>query len=238
MNRVFQGLLVLCWVVFGALAAKAQSPTQVTAEVWNGGYGGGHTGYRWGDLEVSGGQFGNETFSLNAALIGAHVGYNVVLSNTMLIGIEADIDVVQDKSRSNAFAQTTVIAGVESEPIAVTRTQTSTASMNWQATLRARLGIIDGGTLYYTTAGIAWLDTEWTQTASIGPVQTTVSKDQVIPGWAAGGGVATLVAENLIARGEYLYEEFFDRSVPLAAGGSGKLSARAHKLRFGVSIRF
>src|SRR5262249_32748318 len=109
--------------------------------------------------------------------------------------------------------------------------------VNWLASVRGRLGVAANGnrTLFYTTAGGAWVDTDYSSTA---PGTTGFSDRQF--GWVVGGGIEHMLTPNLTARVEYLYYAFDGVTAPagaLAAGPVG-LDPSMQTVRFGLNYKF
>jgi outer membrane immunogenic protein len=232
-SPVLTGLAALTLLEISAATAQAQD--------WSGAYIGVHAGYRWADVDFSAPSFDpgfpdpivparSETYSPDSWIVGGHAGYNFVTSGNLLLGIEADLTYGDgsDSKSASIFSTDGVV------------TRTSRVEMNWQGTIRGRLGLINGPTLFYATVGVAFADVEWSETATFSSGTFSVSKSDTLTGWAAGGGVEWALNRSWIARGEYLYEDLGDMSVPLAGTNDvqGSLDTTAHKLRFGLSYKF
>lgn len=249
-------IVLLALTFFAAMAGNAH------AQSWEGPYAGVHGGYRWGNLDLSSpaytfsdGVGGTvqvpgraESYSLNSVLIGGHAGYNILLNQNWLIGIEGDFTAAggASKGSSASFSSTSGMPCYDDDEDDECRTITtnsgriSNVELGWQATLRARLGLIDGSTMYYITGGLAWLQADWDETIAIqNGSSETVSKDAILPGWAVGFGTETFISQDWIARLEYLYEDFSSTSIPLAfTSSTGTIDATAHKLRLALSLKF
>ena len=179
------------------------------ADEWSGAYIGIHGGYRWSDARLSTGAYtlSNpldldppmaacfETYDLGSDLLGIQGGYNFKLPGNWLIGIEADASAGNgDDSKS----RTILVDGLAYELV-------SRAELNWQATLRARLGFTSGPWLIYGTAGVAWADFDWSESFSrAGSFNVSVAKSELMTGWAIGGGAEYALTSHWILRGEYL----------------------------------
>ena len=245
------GIVIIALFAFLSSNASAQS--------FEGAYAGVHAGYRWGVLDLSSPAYTfpdgaggtvqvparSESYSINGPLIGAHAGYNFLLNPEWLVGVEGDIAAVGGSSKSRSAAFSSVAAPDddcdEDCPATVTASnRVSQADLGWQATLRARLGFIDGATLYYAAAGLAWIQADWTETVSTGTgSMQSVNRSMVVPGWTVGVGAETFIDQDWIARIEYLYEDFSSTNVPLAfTSRQGTIDIIAHKLRLGVSLKF
>ena len=128
---------------------------------WNGFYGGGHIGY--GRVGFDGVFDSNEIervidiedsvlgrfFDLDGVLGGIHVGYNLSMGR-FVYGIEADWSYMDTSDR---------VFDPDTEPEG---TDNATADLNWLASLRGRVGVGSAQTLFYATAGAAWVDADYT----------------------------------------------------------------------------
>ncbi len=242
--------------VFSCAALFGASAHQAAAQSWTGAYAGVHAGYRWADLDLttppyqfmSGGATfqvpaRNESFSIEGALAGLHGGYNLMIAPSILFGVEADISFTGgDSNRAASFSAPGIVCEVENECEIfpdINASRVTSIDLDWQATIRARLGYTTGSTLFYTTAGVAFMNVDWTETMTLPAGQSSVSKEETITGFAVGGGVETFLSSNLIGRIEYLYEDFESLSVPLVlTPQTGDLDLTAHKLRVGLSYKF
>lgn len=185
----------------------------------------------------------DESFSIEGALAGLHGGYNLMIAPSILFGVEADISFTGGNSNRAATFSSAFSGGDECydeicEEV-VDASRVTSIDLDWQATIRARLGYTTGSTLYYATAGVAFMNVDWTETMTLPAGQFSVSKEETISGFAVGGGVETFLSSDLIGRIEYLYEDFESLSVPLVlTPKTGDLDLTAHKLRVGLSYKF
>ena len=89
------------------------------------------------------------------------------------------------------------------------------------------MGYVQGGWLFYATAGLAWSFDQVSRTQLAGvPVggtalPGTVESRFMVPrlGWAAGAGIEVALNSHWNARIEYLATGFGNRSVSFPAGG-------------------
>lgn len=124
----------------------------------------------------------------------------------------------------------------------------SEVEFNWQGTIRGRLGFVSGKTLFFATAGVAFLDVDWSETATLvdNDVATTVtvshSADDTLVGAAVGGGFEVAITPTVSFGADYLYENFESfNNVPhgFEPGLTGKLDdIDIHKVRVRLSIKF
>jgi len=164
---------------------------------------------------------------------GVQAGYNWMLRNRVVLGIEADgsfptfpdpVTGLTIGGMSN-FTSPTFGAGTFSETVLSS------------GTLRGRIGYAPGHWLFYATGGLAWTYNQQTLTQ----IATGNAEDRFLWrfGWAAGAGFETPIAPHWTVRGEYLWTGF------PSASGSFPLSGQhvssdflEHQLRLGLNYRF
>jgi outer membrane immunogenic protein len=182
----------------------------------------------------------NDFFSINGSLVGAHGGFNVPLGNKLVIGLEADWS---DLGDLDSVSVPTTVIGTDG----LSFQHRSELEFEWQSTIRGRFGFVAGNTLFFTTAGVAFLGVDWSETASktfgFGPVVTlNHSKSETLVGAVAGAGVEVAITPSVIFGADYLYEDFESlNSVPHGAesGLTGRLDGiDVQKLRVRVSFKF
>ena len=181
-----------------------------TAFNWTGAYLGAQAGYSWGNTSgrYRPGRAGIDTHGFAGGLYG---GYNYQITPNFVLGAEADI------SWADLPGGRTVGAF---------RYKTRT---DWNGSLRARAGATFDRVLVYGTGGIAFSSTKLEQ-------QTVGSQSKQNVGWTVGGGIEGAITENIVARGEYLYQSFGSQSY-------GKLNVRdvevdSNVVRAGVAYKF
>jgi outer membrane immunogenic protein len=222
---------------------------------WSGFYIGGHAGYRWADASFSGPGFTvqglgsaavfpalNTSFRSNGGLIGVQLGYNVMISPMVLAGVEGDWSWASAKGSIASTVSAALADGL------VFRSQSaSELTLTWQATIRGRLGVVNGPWLFYGTAGVAFINAKWSETATLtldglaDPIATAAWTDRkTLTGFVVGVGIEYMYAANWIGRIEYLYENFGDFSVRHNFTPQiGKLDiGDVHKLRVAISYKF
>ena len=195
----------------GLMPTKARPITPAVYD-WNGIYIGGNLGYSVGRdaaHEDIFGLFGNgsQRFMLvpRGAVGGAQVGYNYVPTPWLLLGVEADYQLA-DQRNTACFTWC----------IATSGSSTYSQSLDWFATARGRAGVVAGPALFYATAGGSWtkVSTTGTQvnTLTAGGVTTfftsTGSFSDQRTGWAVGGGIEGAIGAGWTAKVEYLYLDF------------------------------
>ncbi|MGN6100647.1 MAG: outer membrane protein [Devosia sp.] len=135
------------------------------ASGWDGPYIGATLGYGWQTLASPTNATGN------GWSVGGQIGYNAHLSDNIIGGVEGNLDWVNYAS-----------------------SPTGAYSVNWDGSLRARLGVDMGQWMPYAEVGVAF--------ANVTDVTATTSPE-VRTGWTAGAGVEVMLADHLSANLEY-----------------------------------
>jgi opacity protein-like surface antigen len=250
-QKLLVGLASLTLLDIAAAAAadlpvKAPPPVPVQTYNWSGFYLGAHAGYRWANADFSGPGYDfvgftfpprSEGYRLGGGIFGAHAGYNFMVTPTILAGLEGDWS--WGSSHDNA-AGTVFVFVTDGLSFA------SQAKLTWQATIRGRLGVVNGPWLFYGTGGVAFARVRWTDYSTFifggAPTTTVFASDggKTLTGFAVGAGIEYMWTQNWIARLEYLYENFGDVNVPFGLGPQiGTLDLKdVNKVRIGISYKF
>lgn len=173
---------------------------------------------------------------------GAQAGYNVLLSPTLLGGVEFDIQ--GTSLHGNASATNTVPAVPGGGPGSGTFTTSIATSrgLDYLGTVRARVGAtVMPNLLLYLTGGLAYggvkSSTSITQTASPGTgapaVATAGSFSDVRAGYTVGAGGEWMVLGKWSVKGEYLYYDL--GSANHGTGGYGIDETLTNLPGFGVA---
>ncbi|WP_457606169.1 outer membrane protein [Nitratifractor sp.] len=208
----------------GDIAPVAPAPV----DNWSGFYIGAQAGYNWGDADVKGtGAYQGYTadsIDVDGGVAGIYAGYNWLLDNGFLFGIEGEWNYV-DGDGSGTFVDNTGANTAYSAKV----------SQDWDASLRLRAGmVVNDNYLFYVTGGAAW--------AKVGldvyNGGTKIASDsQTMAGWTIGAGIEMVLTENLHARLQYRYtdygsDHFSDQRY------TGKVDYNAHMVTLGLSYRF
>jgi high affinity Mn2+ porin len=211
--------LALAALIGNARAADlpVKAPPAATDYDWTGVYVGGHVGLATGNSHWSlapdgGGAPATGSFSLYQSpnafseggswFEGLQAGYNYMLKNRVVLGIEADgsfpsfPDPITGMTTGGAsnFSSPSFGAGTFSENVLAS------------GTVRGRIGYAPGHWLFYATGGLAWTYDQQTLTQNASGNQ----QDRFLYrfGWAAGVGIETAIAPSWTVRGEYLRTDF------------------------------
>jgi high affinity Mn2+ porin len=235
----------LAGLVADRAVEAADLPSPVAAQNWgfdgSGWYVGGHFGYAAGRSDWSANPPGGASFAGTTDLTdgfdlfkgsgsyfgGLQGGYNFVLPQRVLFGVEADTSFPRSVARVATASEGTPSYG---------------EAMLYSGTVCGRVGyVFDNHWLLYGTGGVAW---------SYDQLKRTQLADGALPagteqaallwrfGWAAGAGVEIPVAANWSARAEYLYTGF-DRSSRIFAATSEVFDSNLslHRVRFGLNYK-
>lgn len=179
---------------------------------WDGAFIGVFGGYGWATADhvgseadpdsLAGSPFLPDGGDVDAAgwLLGVNAGVNFTVSSGIVVGVVGDL------AWSN-------ISGSETYP-GLGGTE-FTYDINWQGSVRGRVGFDGGAFLPYMTAGLAFANA--THTNDIGP---GASADATHVGWTIGAGVEFAVAENMSLDLQYRYSDLGEQIYDVGAGGT------------------
>jgi high affinity Mn2+ porin len=255
--RCVSGILTITTLLVGfsapSMAADMSAPLPVKALAtdiydWTGFYVGGHIGLatgtsNWtandvtpGVAPVSGSldmyRSPNAFYESGSWLLGVQGGYNYMLQNRLVLGVEADatFPAFQDLSGLSTGG----IASFVSPTLGnISYSETMLAS----GTIRARIGYAPGNWLFYATGGFAWTY----NSQDLAQLDAGVDESRLLWrfGWAAGAGVEVPIAPSWTLKGEYLWTGFPTRTVNYPDSGqhiSSDLSLQ--QFRLGLNYRF
>ena len=215
---------------------------------WNGFYAGGHLGVAWGSptgrrlpgVSGSASLFQTiDTFDEGGSFFaGVQGGYNYMLPNRILIGVEADASFPAWPtlpSGANPFGVSIGGSSAFTSPSLgpVSFAETVLAS----GTVRGRIGYAPGHWLFYATGGFAWTYDH----QSLTQIATGATETPFLwrLGWAAGAGVEVPIAPHWTARLEYLFTDY-GHSAFAYFGGVQPVSSdlSLQQLSVGLNYRF
>lgn len=196
------------------VAPMYKAPPMVMApQTWTGFYIGADIGGAWSHTDgswtglPSAALFGANPISgsLNGSgfLGGGHVGYDYQFAPSWVLGVEGDWTWTHTGgSYSQAW---TTPAGA---PFGFGGATTMSATVDWLASLRGRLGyLVTPNLMAYGTGGIAWGDIHYSATAAapgIGYAASTAFNN-TSDGIVVGGGLEYALTHNWSVRAEYLF---------------------------------
>ena len=194
---------------------------------WSGCYMGGHIGGLWGESEWTSALPNTTIFTPNqdhgysSATAGGQIGCNYQV-NQIVVGIEGDLSWARVNRKT--FEDLDDVADF-------IRTR-----FDWYGSVRGRLGMVFGQSMFYATGGWAFsnIDLTW-QVSTADPSFATTAHS----GWTVGGGWEYALTSNWIGRLEYLYYDFGSHRLPLPFPDFLQdAHPRFHVARVGLSYKF
>lgn len=210
-------------------ARRIAVPAAIVAPVfsWTGFYVGLNAGYGFANTNINSRTDGFLPGSGGGFVGGGQIGYNYQINNIVL-GVEGDFGYFGVRRSASVTDGRVTVGG---------RWQT-----NWDASVRARLGVAVDRTLFYVTGGVAFTDLS-ARASLTSPVATqSISASHNRVGWTVGAGIEHAFAPNWTARAEYLYANYGSKALTFNFGGQAEVSQgirlETHKFRVGVNYLF
>lgn len=185
---------------------------------------------------------------------GGYAGYNWQIANWVW-GVEADLAWAHSRETSAGIPGCSINCAGAAGP----GVDSSSVQMQWDASLRGRLGVlIDPTLLMYGTGGVAWQNFKTSGTcqhsgsdpqctSAAGTPFDTQTNSKTLTGWTIGAGLEKMYG-NWLLRAEYRFSKFddlkgvFPFSAPGVAAGTDtsryNLSAETHVLTAGLAYKF
>jgi high affinity Mn2+ porin len=243
------GWLTAALIAAPALAAEGPMPVKASWQAplvqpydWTGFYAGFHLGYAWGNSNWSGPsnlsssldlfQSFNTFKGVGSFFGGVKLGYDYMLPNHFVIGIQADAS-FPSWPNLNGIS----IGGTSILISPMNGLESYSETVLDSGTLRGRIGYAPGSWLVYATGGFAWTYNQLTLTQ-------LASGTTDIPflwrlGWTAGAGIEFAVAPNWTASVEYLVTRYGNSTVMFPNAGEQFTSDFfQQQLRVGLNYRF
>lgn len=149
----------------------------------------------------------DDSMGLSGWLVGVNAGANFYITDGIVGGIVGDI------------AWSDISGGYDDDFY--------TYSINWQGSLRAKLGFDAGAFMPYLTGGLAFANGTLDGDAIDASSETSI-------GWTVGAGVEIAATEDLSIDVLYRYSDFGDKSY----GGSPDMSLDTHAVTVGLNWKF
>jgi outer membrane immunogenic protein len=207
-----------------ALAADLGTPAAGLPLNWAGLYVGAQIGYGWGSTThtFSNGA-PNGTSNPSGVLGGVLTGYNWQVNN-FVVGVVGDLEAA---GLSGGYANNTGATSVGS------------ANMNWDGSLRARLGTTFGQSLVYLTGGAAFAG--YTFGGGPFPPPPCCSYSSTLTGWTIGAGWEYAFNQHFTTRIEYRYSDYGSANGPLNPtfpGVNMPTTSTTSEVRVGAAYKF
>lgn len=183
---------------------------------WDGPFVGVFGGYGMADADHVSGP-GTNDLELAGWLLGVNAGVNFTVSEGIVLGVVGDLawsDITGDDDGAFAFD--------------------TTHTINWQGSVRGRVGFDGGAFMPYLTGGLAFANA--TRTTSAG-VDNTAEATHV--GWTVGAGVEFAVAENVSLDLQYRYSDLGEQEYDWSGPGTNPtIDLTTQAVTLGVNFSF
>jgi len=229
-------------------AAVAKAPPPAQAYDWTGFYLGGHAGLALGNSNWTARATTPGTpavagsldmyrppdgfYESGSWLLGVQGGYDRMLRNRLVLGVEADVTFPTFPDLSGLST-----GGITRFTLPTLGAATFSETMLTSGTVRARIGYAPGHWLFYATGGLGWTYDSQDLTR-LGPGVDEPRRLWRF-GWVAGGGVEVPIAPSWTVKGEFLWMGFPTQTVNYPLSGqriSSDLSLQ--QFRLGLNYRF
>lgn len=208
--------LIIAFTTFTVAVSCFQVPAASAADIgqehsWTGFTAGIQSGYAWNNrADFISGSDGNMSADFNGSILGGFAGYNRDLGNGWVAGLEADFD--KNWGDGNAFL------GIYSY------------GLDWQGSVRGRVGHAFDGVLVYGTAG-------WAYARSYTDVMGLDKTKETFNGYTIGVGADILITDMVIGRIEYRYTDFGSETFAFEIGTTDS-DMDQHAIRAGLGVKF
>lgn len=182
---------------------------------WDGAFVGVFGGYGSGLADHVSGPATND-IDVAGWLLGVNAGVNFTLTEGIIAGVVGDL------AWSNITGEDDTLFG---DP---------THTINWQGSIRGRLGFDGGAFMPYLTAGLAFANA--TRTTEFNAPN---SAEATHIGWTAGAGVEFAVADNVSLDLQYRYTDLGEQVYEWSNGGTDPtIDIHTHAVTLGVNFSF
>lgn len=182
---------------------------------WDGAYVGVFGGYGMADADHVSGP-GTNDLELSGWLLGVNAGVNFTLTDGIIAGVVGDL------AWSNISGSDDTLFG---DP---------THTINWQGSVRGRIGFDGGAFMPYLTAGLAFANA--TRTSEFNAPN---SADATHIGWTVGAGLEVAVADNVSLDLQYRYSDLGEQVYEWSNGGTDPtIALTTHALTVGLNFSF
>ncbi|WJW80360.1 porin [Bartonella sp. TP] len=206
---------------------------------WAGLYLGAQGSFQWAKHDIRTGAANLPMLAIkkDGAGAGLMAGFNSNLKNGAVLGIETDI--LWNKIH-NHFVILTGATGTTA-----LKTIAGAFDEKWSGATRIRLGFAQGKLLPFLAGGIAYAKILTSGVAASAGENASLAithRAENLVGWTAGAGIDYAVADNLLLRLEYRYNDFGKKNLPVTVSGTPVLfyniEHRSHDARLAVAYKF
>lgn len=148
--------------------------------------------------------------STNGFIGGGQAGYNALILDHLVIGLDVDLDAIAQSNSTADFVNTVSIPPLPGSHVA---NISVTKKLDYLGMVKGRLGhLLKPNVLVYGAGAFAYgkatMQTSYrvanTQAAFL-PMHDQASESNVLGGWAAGGGAEWALTPNWSVKAEYMY---------------------------------
>lgn len=202
-----------------------EAPVYEETFSWSGAYIGAHAGYTFGRNKLALTGLNDASSNTNGFSGGAYTGYNWLLTNSYLLGIEGDVN----------------FSNINKDTQIATR---GNVSLNWNAktqfegAVRARLGYAYDRWLPYLAGGVAFARVKDTFSNNI--AGNTIDSADIATnrvGFTVGAGVDYAVTDNILLRTEYRYSDY-GKKTDTADNFTAERRYSSNNVRLGIAYKF
>jgi opacity protein-like surface antigen len=198
---------------------------------YEGFFAGANVGYAQGTLSDRNTPQAFPDVSLTGEFVGGQAGYNFVLMDNVVFGIQGDLDWAQEKGTTGA---TTATLHLPDGSNIVNATVNDT--ITWTGAVTGRVGVTNGALMLYGLGGVAAAGNSLTSTGTDGlggnqPVEADATQTHV--GWTAGAGLSALMGP-VEAFVEYRYSDYGSADYSTSTG-SNALDLTDQSVRVGFN---
>ena len=191
---------------------------------WSGLYGGGYLGGAHGLWTIDffrNNNHGHAEEGLDGFAGGGWIGYNMLLANNFVVGIEADLGGTNASQHNETFDND--------------KTDTEFGLFG---SIRGRVGYAFNRLLVYGTAGFAFANVDENIQKGQNAGEQVVFEGKTVTGYTVGTGVEYAFSNNWIGRAEYLYANYGTEDLKNADGNRAVFENELHLVRAGLSYKF
>lgn len=202
-----------------------EAPVYEETFSWGGAYIGAQAGYTFGRNKLSITSLGDFSTNNNGFSGGGYAGYNWLLTNSYLLGIDGDVNFSNINKDNQIFGR-------------------NNASVNWNAktqfegAVRARVGYAYDRWLPYLAGGVAFARVK--DTFSLNDARNNIETIDIATnrvGFTVGAGLDYAVTDNLVLRYEYRYSDYGTKKEDIE---DNKIERKysSNNLRLGLAYKF
>lgn len=206
---------------------------------WDGAYVGVFGGYVWGDVDHTGvipGLFLDTGADLDIAgwQLGVRAGADFTVGSGIVVGVVGDVAWSNVEGSGTFEDGDNANLGIGADVVDVTY------DLDWQGSVRGRVGVDAGAFLPYVTAGLAFAHMNHSIGIEGGFFDGDYREgDDTYFGWTAGAGVEFAVADNMSLNLEYRYSDFGEATIDMGLGANDPTFAlTSHAVTAGINLRF